>query len=78
MFRPSRRRHGPDPTLRYRMLLFGVGAVAGLFGMATERSWLVLTGTVFLAIGLVVAIVANRKRLREGEQADTDGEEDAT
>jgi hypothetical protein len=73
MFRVSRSRRGPDPTLGYRMLLLALGAATGLFGMATERNWLVTIGTVFLGAGLLIAIYQRRKsqRLRQIEE---DGE----
>jgi hypothetical protein len=54
------------------MLLFALGAMTGLGGMATERSWLVLAGTIFLAAGLVIAMVAHRRQLR-AQKADDDG-----
>jgi len=68
MLRPDRTRRGPDPTLPFRILLFVLGAVAGLTGMATERIWLVTLGTVFLAAGLGIAIVAQRRRSRHPDE----------
>ena len=64
VLRPDRTRRGPDPTLPFRIALFVLGAVAGLTGIAAERMWLVTLGTVFLAAGLAIAIVAQRQRAR--------------
>jgi hypothetical protein len=47
------------------MVLFALGAATGLFGMATDRTWLVTVGTVFLAIGLLFAM-REWKRARDG------------
>ncbi len=71
MLRPDRRRRGPDPTLQLRMAMFVLGAVAGLTGMALDQLWLVTVGTIFLAIGLVIAMIEHRKR----ERAHRDAEE---
>ncbi len=53
------------------MAMFVLGAVAGLTGMALDQLWLVTMGTIFLAIGLVIAMIEHRKR----ERAHRDAEE---
>lgn len=70
MFRPSRMRRGSDPTLGLRMLLFALGAVTGLSGMATETSWLITIGTVFLAIGLLLAMREWRRTRNAGNEQE--------
>jgi hypothetical protein len=56
------------------MLLFALGAATGLFGMATERSWLVTIGTVFLGTGLLIAITQRRKA-SPPQEAEEDGDQ---
>lgn len=75
MFRPSRTRRGSDPTLGLRMLLFALGAVTGLSGMATERSWLVTIGTVFLGIGLLLSMREWKRTRNRGDEQETGPDE---
>jgi hypothetical protein len=56
------------------MLLFALGAATGLFGMATDRLWLVTIGTVFLGAGLLIAIRETRRSREAG--AETSGDAD--
>jgi hypothetical protein len=43
------------------MLSFALGAATGLAGIATGISWLVTVGTVFLGVGLLIAIRQSRR-----------------
>jgi membrane protein implicated in regulation of membrane protease activity len=65
-FRPDRRRRGPDRFLGPKMLIFVLGAVAGLAGMATATGWLIYAAVGLLAVGLVLRL-ADRRRVRDSE-----------
>lgn len=61
-FRPSRETRGPDPYLQWKTVIFIIGAIAGLVGIATENSWLVAIGVAVLASGVLLRAIGRRKR----------------
>lgn len=58
IFRPTRERRGKDPFLLWKMLLFGVAAVFGLAGMATENGWLIALALATIAAGLLLRFLS--------------------
>ncbi|MGH7552622.1 MAG: hypothetical protein ACREMQ_06295 [Longimicrobiales bacterium] len=64
LFRASRTRRGPDPYLPHKMLIFVIGAALGIAGIASERTWLVNVGIGVLLLGVVLRVIAQRKRNR--------------
>jgi membrane protein implicated in regulation of membrane protease activity len=67
IFRPDRSRRGADPAIGYKMLIFVVGAVAGIAGIALEMDWLIIIALLVLLCGLVLRFAARR---REDPPAD--------
>ena len=51
---PSREKRGPDPHLDLKILLFLIGAILALTGMATERPTLVWLA--FLPLSIVALL----------------------
>lgn len=75
LFRPSRERYGPDPYYHWKVILFSIGAGMGLFGMISNRDWLVLAAIPVLVVGVVLRWLG-RKRSAEGDQGeDSAGDE---
>ncbi len=68
LFRPAREPRGPDPYLRWKTLLFVVGAVVGLVGMLTRNGWLVGLGIAVLAAGMALRLLSRRSRSPEREK----------
>lgn len=62
VFRPSRESHGPDPFLQWKIVIFIIGAVVGLAGVATENRWLVGIGIVVLISGMLLRALGRRGR----------------
>ncbi|HEX7119392.1 MAG TPA: hypothetical protein VF212_11420 [Longimicrobiales bacterium] len=60
-FRPSREARGPDPYLRLKTVLFILGAIVGLVGIAMENDWLVGIGIAILAAGVALRALARRR-----------------
>ena len=65
LFRPGRARRGEDPHQSTKILIFALGAAAGLAGIATGRDWLVTTGILILAIGVALRVVGARNEERD-------------
>lgn len=62
LFRPSRqRRDGEDPFLLPKMMLFSAGAIFGVIGMATERSWVLWLAFITLGLGLLMRFLSSRE-----------------
>lgn len=62
MFRPSRETRGPDPFLQWKIVIFVIGALAGLVGVATENPWLVWIGVAVLVSGVLLRAFGRRRR----------------
>jgi len=60
-FRPSRETRGPDPYREWKTVIFIVGALAGLVGIATENPWLVGIGVAVLASGVILRAIGRRR-----------------
>jgi hypothetical protein len=56
VFRPSRRRVGPDPHLDTKIVLFVIGAAFGAAGMITGRNWIVFIGIAILLAGVLLGL----------------------
>jgi hypothetical protein len=65
VFRARRDRAGPDRFLGLKHSLFWIGAGLGLFGMATERDWLVWVAVLALGLGVLLGVVGRREREEE-------------
>jgi hypothetical protein len=65
LFRPRRATEGPDPLLDLRILLFAIGAVAGILGMALSLSWLVYSAMSVLAVGIIIGLIRRRRAERD-------------
>jgi hypothetical protein len=57
IFRPDRSRRGEGRFLAAKMLLFALGGVAGVMGIAREIGWLIYGAIALLAIGLVLRLL---------------------
>jgi hypothetical protein len=68
-FRPDRRRRGEDRMLGQKMLVFGLGAVIAMAGMATERDWLIYVALVLLLLGLAMRF-AGREPVEDEEPSE--------
>lgn len=55
------RRAEDDIWLGQKMLFFVLGAVIGIFGMATGRDWLVYVAIAVLAAGLILRMLGRRR-----------------
>jgi hypothetical protein len=63
LFRPSReRRDGEDPYLLQKMMLFVAGAIFGIIGMVTERTWVISIALLTLGFGMLLRILGRRAR----------------
>jgi hypothetical protein len=71
-FRVDRTRREEDRFLGQKLLVFVLGAVAGLAGMATSTDWLIYLAVLLLAVGLVLRAIDSRHReaRRAAEIAD--------
>ncbi len=69
LFRPSRERYGPDPYYHWKVILFTMGAGIGLFGMISNRDWLVLVAIPVLAAGVALRWLG---RQRPGDDSPED------
>jgi hypothetical protein len=54
MFFASRRRRGSDPWLDWKVRLFFMGAILAAVGIASDRSWLVISAIVVLLAGVAL------------------------
>jgi hypothetical protein len=70
-FRPDRRRRGEDRLLGQKMLVFVLGAVIAMAGLATERDWLIYVALVLLLLGLAMRF-AGREPVSEEELPQDD------
>ncbi|HEX6937855.1 MAG TPA: hypothetical protein VF158_00475 [Longimicrobiales bacterium] len=60
-FRPSREMRGTDPYLRLKVVIFVIGAVVGLVGIALGNDWLVGAGIAVLVAGVALRALAHRR-----------------
>lgn len=60
LFRPGRARRGEDPHQSTKILIFALGAAAGLAGIASGRDWLVIAGILILAVGVALRVIGSR------------------
>ena len=77
LFRPSRERYGPDPLYEWKVILFSVGAGMGLFGMISNRDWLVLAAIPVLAVGVTLRWFGRRRSAddAQAEPGESPGDE---
>jgi hypothetical protein len=68
-FRPDRRRRGEDRLLGQKMLVFVLGAVIAMAGLATERDWLIYVALVLLLLGLAMRF-AGREPVEEADPSE--------
>lgn len=61
LFRPSRSPADPA-TLGHRMIIFVIGAIVALAGIASGTSWIIYIAVGILAIGVILRL-AQRRRL---------------
>jgi hypothetical protein len=61
LFRPDRNRSGSDPALDRRMLVFVLGAVVAMIGMASGNRWIVYLAIAILAVGVVLRVAGHRR-----------------
>jgi hypothetical protein len=59
-----------DRTQEIRALLLVVGAVIGLVGMLTERSWLVYTAIGVVSLGGILALI-RRWKIKQAERNES-------
>ncbi len=74
LFRPSRERYGPEPYYHWKVIVFTIGAGMGLFGMISNRDWLVLAAIPVLAVGVALRWFGRRRPgddSPEGESPDS-------
>jgi Na+-transporting methylmalonyl-CoA/oxaloacetate decarboxylase gamma subunit len=71
IFASRRSRKGHDPHLNTKVILFSVGAVLGLAGMALEFPLLVLLAILVLAVG--VALRMFPRRAESSGESDPEG-----
>jgi nitrogen fixation-related uncharacterized protein len=75
-FRLDRRRQaGDDVWLGHKMMVFLVGSLFGVLGMATDRAWMIYVAIVLLAAGLLLRLWG-RRRSRLMQQDDEDAPSD--
>jgi multisubunit Na+/H+ antiporter MnhF subunit len=75
-FRPDRSRRGEDRLLGQKMLVFVLGAVIALAGLATERDWLVYVALLLLLLGLAMRFVGRHRPEDEPPLEDDESAED--
>jgi nitrogen fixation-related uncharacterized protein len=69
-FRLDRRRQADDDVwLGHKMMVFLVGSLFGVLGMATDRAWMIYVAIVLLAAGLLLRLWG-RRRSRLTQQDD--------
>ena len=73
IFASRRSRKGPDPHLNTKVILFSVGAVLGLAGMALEFPLLVVLAILVLAVGVGLRVFP--RGADPPEEADPEGGE---
>lgn len=57
IFRPDRNRKGADPALDHKLLIFLLGAVLALVGMASGNRLIVYLAIVILVAGIILRVV---------------------
>jgi hypothetical protein len=72
-FRLDRRRQaGDDDWLGHKMMVFLVGSLFGVLGMATDRAWMIYVAMVLLAAGLLLRFWGRRRsRLMQRDDEET-------
>lgn len=73
----DRSRRGPDPFLRWKVRLFLGGAVAALFGMARDSSWLLGVAVALLGAGFVLRFIPGDGE-EDFEEDEKEGEEEGS
>lgn len=73
-FRPSREHRGPDPYQTWKAIIFGLGALFGLGGIAMGRDWMILSAIGILSIGVVLRFLPGARGRRDGGQDGDAGE----
>lgn len=58
--------------LEWRIRIFGVGAIIGLFGMFAKVDWMVSAAIVVLAIGVILGLVNKRRSVTLDADAAAD------
>ena len=62
MFRPSRENRGEDRYFEVKAVLLVVAASLGIAGMVYQRSWLIYAAIALIAAGIILRIVAARRK----------------
>lgn len=57
IFRPDRGTRGDDRFLHLKMLIFSLGAVLGIVGIARDIGWLIYAAIALLAGGILLRFV---------------------
>lgn len=56
--------------LEWRIRIFGVGAIVGLFGVFADVEWMVTVAIVVLGIGLVLGLLNRRRSVTLDDEDD--------
>ncbi len=73
MFRPSRKDHGPDPGLNWKVGIFFLGAFLAFAGMWMEAQWLVGVAIGVLVLGLAARFLPLSGPQEPPEEGDSEG-----
>jgi protein-S-isoprenylcysteine O-methyltransferase Ste14 len=74
-FRLDRRRQADDDVwLGHKMMVFLIGSLFGVLGMATDRAWMIYVAIVLLAAGLLLRLWG-RRRSRLAQQDEEEDQE---
>jgi hypothetical protein len=60
IFRPSRAQRGDDRFVNQKMLLFAIGAVLGIAGIAFDLAWLRYLAIAVLSVGIMLRFFGGR------------------
>lgn len=60
IFRPDRRSRADDRFLPHKTLIFALGAMLGIAGIAFEIGWIVYAGIAVLALGVILRFASAR------------------
>lgn len=62
LFRPSRTRDEEGVrTVNHRMVIFAIGAIVGLAGIASGTSWVIYIAVGILAVGIILRAAQTRE-----------------
>lgn len=70
LFRASREHKPPDPHTNIKIVIFSIGAVLALLGMALDNRWIIYAAIGALAIGLILRLIAARRERLEDQHPD--------